>query len=47
MLVTGTILQSPAMTVAPVMYGILMLLPLFVYLVFLRISPAFTRLSQD
>jgi BASS family bile acid:Na+ symporter len=32
MLVTGTILDNPAMTVAPVMYGILMLLPLFAYL---------------
>jgi BASS family bile acid:Na+ symporter len=32
MLVTGTILKSPAMTIAPVMYGILMLLPMFAYL---------------
>jgi hypothetical protein len=32
MLVTGTILKNPAMTVAPVMYGILMLLPMFAYL---------------
>jgi len=32
MLVTGTILNNPAMTVAPIMYGILMLGPIFVYL---------------
>jgi len=32
MLVTGTILNNPAMTVAPIMYGILMLLPIFAYL---------------
>ncbi|MFT7288894.1 MAG: BASS family bile acid:Na+ symporter [Halieaceae bacterium] len=32
MLVTGTILGNPAMTVAPVMYGILMLVPMLVFL---------------
>lgn len=32
MLVTGTILQNSAMTVAPIMYGILMLVPMFSYL---------------
>jgi len=32
MLVTGTILKNPAMTVAPIMYGILMLIPMFVFL---------------
>ncbi len=32
MLITGTILQNPAMTIAPVMYGILMLLPVFLWL---------------
>lgn len=31
-LVTGTILQNTQMTIAPVMYGILMLIPMFVYL---------------
>lgn len=31
-LVTGTILGNPAMTIAPVMYGILMLLPVFGWL---------------
>lgn len=36
-LVTGTILQNPAMTVAPVMYGILMLVPVFLYLLWLRV----------
>ncbi len=30
-LVTGTILQNPTMTIAPVMYGILMLIPTFGY----------------
>ena len=35
-LVTGTILQNPAMTIAPVMYGILMLLPMFGYLALLK-----------
>lgn len=34
-LVTGTILNNPAMTIAPVMYGILMLIPVFAYLVWL------------
>ena len=36
MLVTGSILHNPAMTIAPVMYGILMLLPMFAYLAVLR-----------
>jgi len=36
MLVTGTILKNPAMTVAPIMYGILMLLPMLLYLLLLR-----------
>lgn len=35
-LVTGTILQNPVMTIAPVMYGILMLLPTFVYIAWAR-----------
>ena len=35
-LVTGTILQNPTMTIAPVMYGILMLLPMFGYLMLLK-----------
>jgi BASS family bile acid:Na+ symporter len=34
-LVTGTILHNPAMTIAPVMYGILMLVPVFSYLLWL------------
>ncbi len=38
--VTGTLLQQPAMTVAPVMYGILMLLPVFAWLALLRLRPA-------
>jgi BASS family bile acid:Na+ symporter len=38
MLVTGTILNNPAMTVAPVMYGILMLGPIFAYLGWRRLS---------
>ena len=37
MLVTGTILQNPAMTVAPVMYGILMLVPVLSYLAWRRL----------
>jgi len=37
-LVTGTILQNPSMTIAPVMYGILMLLPISVYLFWLKIT---------
>jgi len=37
-LVTGTILGNPAMTIAPVMYGILMLLPVMVYLSGLRLQ---------
>jgi BASS family bile acid:Na+ symporter len=36
MLVTGTILNNPAMTVAPIMYGILMLIPVFAYLALRR-----------
>jgi len=36
-LVTGTILGNSAMTIAPVMYGILMLLPVMGYLVGLRL----------
>jgi BASS family bile acid:Na+ symporter len=40
MLVTGTILNNPAMTVAPVMYGILMLAPLFAYLLLRRVRGA-------
>lgn len=35
--VTGTLLQQPAMTVAPVMYGILMLLPVLAWLGLLRL----------
>ena len=37
-LITGTILQNPAMTIAPVMYGILMLAPIFIYLTWLQFS---------
>ena len=37
-LVTGTILQNPTMTIAPVMYGILMLIPVFLYLTWLQFS---------
>jgi BASS family bile acid:Na+ symporter len=37
-LVTGTILNNPAMTIAPVMYGILMLIPIFLYLLWLKLS---------
>jgi len=37
-LVTGTILQNPTMTIAPVMYGILMLIPMFIYLFWLRVT---------
>ncbi len=37
-LVTGTILQNPAMTIAPVMYGILMLIPIFIYLFWINLS---------
>jgi BASS family bile acid:Na+ symporter len=37
MLVTGTILNNPAMTVAPIMYGILMLIPMFAFLGLRRI----------
>ena len=37
-LVTGTILQNPTMTIAPVMYGILMLIPIFIYLFWLNYS---------
>ncbi|MDM8564366.1 bile acid:sodium symporter family protein [Candidatus Halobeggiatoa sp. HSG11] len=35
-LVTGTILQNNTMTIAPVMYGILMLIPVFIYLIWLN-----------
>lgn len=38
MLVTGTILNNPAMTVAPIMYGILMLIPIFAYLSLRRLG---------
>ncbi|MCU7945131.1 MAG: bile acid:sodium symporter family protein [Candidatus Thiodiazotropha sp. (ex Cardiolucina cf. quadrata)] len=34
-LVTGTILNDPTMTIAPVMYGILMLIPVFSYVMWL------------
>jgi len=37
-LVTGTILRSPEMTIAPVMYGILMLLPVFACLAWLYLN---------
>lgn len=37
-LVTGTILQNPTMTIAPVMYGILMLIPVLVYLFWLKVT---------
>jgi len=37
-LVTGTILQNPAMTIAPVMYGILMLIPICIYLLWLQMT---------
>lgn len=37
-LVTGTILQNPTMTIAPVMYGILMLIPVLVYLLWLKVT---------
>lgn len=41
-LITGTILQNPVMTIAPVMYGIFMLIPVFVYLFLLKLyKPAF------
>ncbi|MES9946273.1 MAG: prenyltransferase [Candidatus Thiodiazotropha sp.] len=35
-LVTGTILNNPTMTIAPVMYGILMLIPTFTYTAWLN-----------
>ncbi|MCG7931093.1 MAG: bile acid:sodium symporter family protein [Candidatus Thiodiazotropha lotti] len=35
-LVTGTILNNPNMTIAPVMYGILMLIPTFAYILWLN-----------
>ncbi|MEW8509173.1 MAG: bile acid:sodium symporter family protein [Candidatus Thiodiazotropha sp.] len=35
-LVTGTILNNPTMTIAPVMYGILMLIPTFAYIALLN-----------
>ncbi|MCP4272280.1 MAG: bile acid:sodium symporter family protein [Gammaproteobacteria bacterium] len=37
-LVTGTLLQNPSMTIAPVMYGILMLIPIFIYLFWLKLT---------
>jgi len=37
-LVTGTILNNPAMTIAPVMYGILMLIPVTLYISWYRLS---------
>jgi BASS family bile acid:Na+ symporter len=37
-LVTGTILNNPAMTVAPVMYGILMLIPVALYISWHRLA---------
>ena len=40
MLVTGTILGNPAMTVAPIMYGILMLVPVLLYLAWRRVALA-------
>lgn len=41
-LVTGTILNNPTMTIAPVMYGILMLIPVFLYLLIIkRLIPAY------
>ena len=40
-LITGSILHNPAMTIAPVMYGILMLAPVSLFaLLFQRTSPA-------
>ncbi|TGO03370.1 hypothetical protein PN36_07650 [Candidatus Thiomargarita nelsonii] len=36
-LVTGTILQNPTMTIVPVMYGILMLIPTFAYVLWIKI----------
>jgi BASS family bile acid:Na+ symporter len=39
-LVTGTLLQNAAMTIAPVMYGILMLIPVFAYLGWRRLRYA-------
>ncbi|MFK5968559.1 MAG: bile acid:sodium symporter family protein [Candidatus Marithrix sp.] len=39
-LITGTILQNPTMTIAPVMYGILMLIPIFIYLLWLNYNKA-------
>ncbi len=37
-LVTGTILNNPAMTIAPVMYGILMLIPIMLYITWCRLT---------
>ncbi|EGH00004.1 hypothetical protein imdm_232 [gamma proteobacterium IMCC2047] len=37
-LITGTILNNESMTIAPVMYGILMLVPIFIYLAWLQRS---------
>ncbi|MHA7816338.1 MAG: bile acid:sodium symporter family protein [Pseudohaliea sp.] len=42
-LITGTVLGNPAMTIAPVMYGILMLLPVLLYLAWQRLMPARLR----
>ncbi|MCG7911805.1 MAG: bile acid:sodium symporter [Candidatus Thiodiazotropha taylori] len=39
-LVTGTILNNPNMTIAPVIYGILMLIPTFAYILWLNRRPA-------
>jgi len=37
-LVTGTLLQNSSMTIAPVMYGILMLIPVFTYLLWIKLA---------
>ncbi len=37
-LITGTVLNNESMTIAPVMYGILMLVPIFIYLAWLQRS---------
>ena len=42
-LVTGTILNSPAMTIAPVMYGILMLIPITLYIAWTRSSKVINK----
>ncbi|MEZ5582646.1 MAG: hypothetical protein R3F37_07665 [Candidatus Competibacteraceae bacterium] len=38
-LITGTILNSPAMTIAPAMYGILMFLPTTAYVIGINLFP--------